>query len=152
MSEAFDFDYVDLNLIDPEPEKLPAGMYTVQLAKAELQSGVSQRTGKPFQRITIQLVVQDDERFAGRRLFESLFAGEYGIKALRRIMDATGIQQQPGEPVAEWLKRVALERPSFKVMVRLEDDKDYATGEVRIGADGQPAKRNSVNWYQVVPA
>ena len=150
--EVFDFDYVDLNVIDPEPEKLPAGMYTVRLLKAELNSGVSKRTGKPFQRISIQLAVQDDERFAGRRLFESLFAGEYGVKALRRIMDATGVQQQPGEPIAEWLNRLSMEQPVFKVMVRLEDDKDFATGEVRLGQDDQPAKRNTVNWYQVVPA
>lgn len=152
MSEVLDFEYVDLREVDPSPEKLPDNVYEVQVVKAELQSGVSKSTGKPYQRVQFTLAVQNDPQFAGRRLFESLFPNDYGLKALRRIMDATGIEQKPGQPLTEWLNELRLSQASFKVHVRLEDDIDYATKEPRIGVNGEPAKRNTVNWFRVMPA
>lgn len=151
MSDFTTFDYVDLNEIDPNPDLLPEGMYELRVVRAELRSGVSQRTGDPYQAISLSLAVVNHDQYTGRRVFETLFPNANGLKALRRLMDATGIQQQPGEPVVEWLQRLVTEQAQFKALVREIEERDPITKQPRMEGD-RVVKRNAISWFKVMPA
>jgi len=155
MNDNFEsFDYVNLAEIDPNQELLPANMYTLKILKAELKSGVSKATNEPYTNASFTFAVQDDPTYSGRRLWESFWPNSFGLKALRRIMDATGIQQAPGQPLEEWLKDLSIQQPTFKVPVKNEEDIDYKTKKPRsFGPDGvTPARKNSLNVFNIVPA
>lgn len=152
MAELDYFDYVDLNEVDPRLERLPEDTYTLQILSAELQSGESRTTGKPWQCVAMRFAVTGEGKFVGRRLVERFFTNDYSLKALRRIMDATGIRQEPGQPLSEWLKELTIQQPQIKVQIRLEDDRDYITKEPRLDYKGEVAKRNVIVWSNVFPA
>lgn len=146
------FDYVDLNEVDPRMERLPEGTYTLQILSAELQSGESRSTGKPWQCVLMRFAVAGEGKFVGRRLTERFFTSEFSLKALRRIMDATGIRQEPGQPISEWLRELSIQQPLIKVQVGLEEERDPITKEPRLDYKGDVAKRNVISWYNVFPA
>jgi len=159
MSEFTSFEYVNLNEIDPNQESIPAGMYTYKILKAEHKSGVSKTKqdangqAAQYEFISVALAIQDDPKYSGRRLWESFFPNSYGMKALRRIMDSTGVQQAPGQPLDEWLTELSLQQPTFKAPLNNEPDLNR-DGTVRVyAADGvTAARKNSINAFNIVPA
>jgi hypothetical protein len=141
------FEYVNLNEIDPRQAKLPTGVYTLKILKAEFVKGISKAKGTEYTCASFAFAVTNDETFTGRRLFERFFPGNFGLKAMRRIMDATGVQQVPGTHISEWLTELQTLQPEFKVMVQLIED---PRGEA--GPDGTVDKVNKINWFEVQPA
>lgn len=147
------FDYTDLNQIDPSQQSLPTDMYTLKILKAELTSGNSKSSGKPYQCVSMTMSVTDHPDCSGRRLWERFFPGDFGLKSMRRIMDATGIVQVPGTPITEWLKELSVTQPTFKVQVQQVEDRDYKTGDPRsYDFKGDVAKVNKISWFNVIPA
>lgn len=146
-----EFEYIDLNDIDPTPELLPEGVYTLMVVKANARSGVSQKTGNPYSCISFTFAVTDHEQYSGRRIFETVFLHPNGLKALRRLMDATGVAQQPGQPLSEWIRELAAERATFKAHVRQIEERDGDV--VRTDPEtGRPATRNAISWFRLMPA
>lgn len=150
MSEPLNFEVVDLNEIDPSPDLLPEAMYNLRVIRAELRSGISQRTGEPYQAISLTLAVVDHDQYAGRRIFETIFPNVNSLKALRRLMDATGVQQQPGEPITDWLQRLVTEQAQFRGLVRELEERDPVTKAPKMDGD-RVIKRNAINWFRVMP-
>ena len=148
------FDYVNLAEVDPNQESLPEGVYTFKILKAELKEGVGKTSGKPYSCVNMALAIADHPTFAGRRIWETFFPNTYGLKALRRIQDATGVLQAPGQPLVEWLAALSQTQPEFKTFLKQEPDIDRATGNPRsYGPDGITAAiKNAINAFQIVPA
>lgn len=129
------FDYLDLNEIDPTTRPLPEAVYTLQILDAKQQSGVGKASGKPYTCIVMSLAVVNHPEYSGRRLWERFFPNDFHKKALRRLMDATGVEQTPGEPIISWLERLTMEKPEFNALVKTKDEDN-----------------NVINWYNVSPA
>lgn len=160
MSNEIGFNYVDLNQIDPNLRPVPSDVYKLEIIRAELaeftykKNQVDSRTGDVIhaigdtgEYIKFRLAVVDHDEESGRVLFESLFFGQKELRWLRRLMDATGVAQNPGETLAEWLKQLTEAKPTIKVPVEEVEDK---RGEV--GRDGKKPTKNVVKWGEVMPA
>ena len=86
-------------------------------------------------------------------MYESFFPSDFSKKALRRIMDATGIQQEPGQSFGEWLEALQLAQPTFRVAIKLQEDRDRETGLPRsTNYKGECASINKFNWFEISPA
>lgn len=147
------FEYADLNAIDPSQQTLPTDMYTLKILKAEMINGTNKATGAPYSCVSFTFGVTDHPDYSGRRLWERVFPGNFGLKTMRRIMDATGVTQVPGTPITEWLQALCVEQPCIKVQVKQEQDLDWKTKEPRsLDFEGKPALKNSLNLFQILPA
>jgi hypothetical protein len=149
--ESVGFDYVSLAEIDPSQQPLPTDVYELKIVKAAIERGVSKTTNKPYECVSFGFAVTNSEKYSGRRVWERFFGGEFGLKAMRRIMDATGVPQVG--TLEDWLKELATIQPTFKVTISEIDEVDRLTKQVVINpVTGKPQKTNKVNWYNVVPA
>ena len=140
------FDYVFLGDVDPNFTPVPDGAYNLRVVKsglAEITYRRGKKAGQVGQAIKMTFAVTDDPDYSGRRIFETLFPGDFALRSLRRLMDATGVQQQPDEALAEWLPRLAVEAATFRVPVSSKDGTD---------ASGNPTKNNVIAWNSVSPA
>lgn len=150
-----DFSYVNLQEIDPAYSTLPTAVYTLQLQKASVKSFTyknGDKAGQTGSFASFQFVVLDDPEFSGRKLFDSKFPSQGTLKDLRRLMDATGIVQEAGEDLGEWLGRVANESPKVKILVIQKEDLDKNGNPKSLDFQGKPAKVNVLNWREVQPA
>lgn len=146
------FDYVQLSEVDPSQQVLPPDVYTLKILKANLKSGIGKESGNPYQLTNLAMAVTNHPDFAGRRLYESFFPSDFSKKALRRIMDATGIQQEPNQTFAEWLEALTAAQPEFRVKVNLVEDRDRAGNARSTNAKGECATINKIVWFEVHPA
>ena len=143
--------YVDLNEIDPNVQPLPEGVYTLKVLRAEHKEGIGKTSGKAYEQVKFALAVTDHEDYSGRRLWEAFFPGNYGAKAMRRIADATGIMQEPGTTLIDWLVVLSEKQPTFKVPISQVEDLDKDGKARSFDVKGNPAKVNKINWFAVQP-
>lgn len=149
------FTYVNLNEIDPTFDVLPEDLYTLKIIKGELMKflykpnnkrGVPEGTEGNFVKFT--LAVTNHDKFAGRRVFPTLFPNAWSLKVLRRLADKIGIPQEPEEPLDGWLARLSELQPEFKSKVEFSKDRE---GKVVLNEFGKPAE-NAVDWRTILPA
>ena len=153
MSEqAASFRYTDLNEIDPSNQALPEDVYTVKVLSAQYVEGIGKTSGQPYEMVKFFLAITDHENYSGRRLWESFFPGNYGAKAMRRIADATGLMQEPGTSLIDWLAVLTEKQPTFKIPVQVVEDLDKDGKARSLDIKGNPAKINKLNWFNVQPA
>jgi hypothetical protein len=155
MSTDNTFDHIHLSEVDPNFSNIAPGVYTIQpqlASLAEFTYKQGERAGQTGQYVKFRFVVTDDETYSGRRLYESLFPNQMTFKILRRISDATGIQQETGEPLADWLTKLASEQPKFRVQIVEEPDLNRDGTPKALDVNGDPVKVNKVVWKQVLPA
>jgi hypothetical protein len=153
------FSYVDLNDVDPTFKPVPTDFYTLKVLKAELKTFKYKQTtdrhnaGDEGEFVKFQLAITNHPEYAGRPLFEALFPGRRELRALRLLMDATGVIQTPGSPIDEWLKSLSEIQPEFRCKVESTPDVDRK-GNVRSidPKTGKPQDVNVVKWTEIVPA
>lgn len=146
------FEYVNLNEIDPNMQVVPEGMYTFKVLKAELRKGISKTTNEPYELVNMTIAIQDDDNFSGRRMYESFFKGDSSLKQLRKIMDATGVNQAPGTPLTDWLVELDTIQPTFKAAVRHRLDVDKNGEAKSLDYKGNPTTLAKINFWSVVPS
>ncbi len=145
VADTVGFEYVDLNEIDPTIKPLTKDFYNLKILKAELKSTTyktGDKTGQPLQFVKFTLAIVDHPDFSGRRVFpKPLFEGQSTFKKLRKVMDATGVAQEPGTPLDAWLAVLSEAQPTFKAQVtQVLDRRDPNVLD------------NDVNWWEVAPA
>lgn len=153
------FDYVDLNDIDPNFSPIPEEMYTLKILKAEKKDfnyKQGAKAGQAGQMLKFHLAVADHPEHSGRRLFPSLFPSNFTFRALRRLADATGIQQEPGTGIEQWLADLSEVQPMFKAKVtfltkRVKNADGTWSTEVVLNDAGNPSD-NDVDWSEIQPA
>jgi hypothetical protein len=145
--EPITFQFIDLNEIDPTFKPIDEGIYTLKVLKAELktytakQDTKTQKTGDTGQFVKLQLAVVNDDNYAGRRIFpKPLFPGNRTFRALRKIMDATGVMQEVGMPIEDWLNLLSTVQPEFKTKVTQVPDRR-----------NPDVIDNDVDWREVLP-
>lgn len=141
------FEFVDLNEIDPTFKPIDDGIYCLKVLKAELKAYTAktdtknQKAGDQGQFVKFQLAVVNDDQYAGRRVFpKPLFPGNRAFRALRKIMDATGIVQEVGMPLADWLNLLSTTQPEFKAKVTQVPDRR-----------NPDVIDNDIDWREVLP-
>ena len=149
------FDWVDLNEIDPVDRPLPRDVYTLKvlsLAKREFTYKKDTKTAKAGdtgQFISMALAVTAHPEYAGRRISETLFMRKQSLQILRRLADATGIAQEAGSTLDEWLKAMSEVQPEFKVPIIVVPDTER-DGTAKIDpVSGKALEKNVVLWKEV---
>lgn len=139
------FAHVNLNEVDPSQVSIPEGDYTFEVVQAgvktfEYKNGKNK--GTEGERIAMSVVIVNDEKFSGRRIFPSFFTGDATNKQLRLLMDATGVQQGDSA-FDQWLVDLVEQKATFTAPVAMADGKD---------ASGNPRKEPRINFWKVSPA
>ena len=163
MSELYNsneaFEFVNLNEIDPSQKNLPEGVYTFQIVKSAFVRKEATKDKPAYAVVKLQFAVVDHPELAGRRMFGDFYMNDFNLKNLRRIMDATGVSQEPGEPLTGWVERLGQLQPTFKVPVVEKQATEYlgkdAEGKPirhpKFKENGEPELENSINWFKVMP-
>lgn len=148
----FGFKYVNLSEIDPNFTPVDEAFYNLRVTKAELRSYVSTKdtktlkTGDTGEYVNFRFTITGHEKFSGRTLFESLFPNEFTFKVLRRVQDATGVQQTGS--LEDWLKELTSISPTIKVKITKVPDvyRDGTANPKTAKPDGTPSDKNVVDW------
>lgn len=112
----YDWDNIHLEDIDPTFTPIPDDFYNLRFATAEKKAFVG-KDGTPGASVKFTFAVIDNPTYAGRRVFpENLFLNNFNLAVLRRIMDATGVQQGQMN-LEEWLKTLANTGATVKLKV-----------------------------------
>jgi hypothetical protein len=154
------FEYVNLADIDPSQKNIPDGMYTLQIVKASFVRKEATSDKPAYAVVKLQFAVVDHPELSGRRIFGDFYMNDFNLKNLRRIMDATGVRQEPGQPLSAWVELLGQVQPTFKVPIGEKDSMEYlgkdANGKAirapKLKDDGTPEKENAINYYKVTPA
>ena len=154
MEPTMDFRYVDLKDIDPNFTLLDGPeFYNLRITKAEFSSYTAkketktQQVGDEVTTVKLALTVVDHPKFTGRKLWETLYPGEFSFKVCRRIEDATGVQQTGS--LEDWLKELSNVQPVIKVQVDQIPDtigNPPQPNPKTVKPDGTPGLKNIVAW------
>lgn len=146
MNNNTDFDFLNLNEIDPTVKPVPPGLYTLKVNKAEFGTFVLKqddkygdgKTGdtKKYVKFRFQVVGDSDER--GKTMFISNFGGKRGATELRLLMDGIGIPQEG--TLEDWLTTLSQEKPEFNAQVGTKPKKNDPSQE-----------ENMIYWRSITP-
>ena len=151
----FGFEHVHLNEVDPTFDVVPDDVYQLKFLKGEVldfeykpgnKKGIP--AGTVGQRIKLSLMITNNDQFAGRRIWATLFPSNFTLKVLRRLSDRVGIPQEAGEDLPAWLERMSEIQPEFRTKVEASKDRE---GKVVLNDYGKPAE-NAVDWRTLLPA
>ena len=140
------FEHVNLNTIDPTTAPFTKSTYTLQVTDAymkEFEYKKGERAGEKDKFIKLVLAITNSDRYTGRKVYASLFNNKGTLIQLRRIMDATGIPQEVGTPMDEWLTSLKESKATFNAPVGQEDVRQ---------SDGTTRKSLVANLWEVAPA
>lgn len=133
-----EFNYVDLHTIDPTFKPVDAGVYTLQVNSIKGQT-VEIKTGKNAGKTKLLLkgsfTIVGDPNFSGRKLWYTFWAdNRINLVELRKLMDATGIEQQQGESLTDYGTRFGELNPpaEFKCFVAVEKDYKDPNADVNV--------------------
>lgn len=149
------FEYVHLGDVDLTFKSIPQDVYTLQVSGAgikEIEYKKGAKAGTTGQVAKLQLTVVDHPQYSGRRLFETAFPDDGGLRILRRLQDSTGVVQATNEPLPQWLERIAEVKPTFRVLVTEVQAKDFTTRSPKVDETGAPVMDNKIVWKEAVPA
>ena len=141
-----DFEYINLNEVDPTIKPIPDGNYTLRIVKAEVKNGVGKTSQKPYRRFEVAAQVVNNATYGGRQIYDGLFVNNAASKEarfLRKIMDATGVTQEEGQPLEDWFTSLATAKPEFNAIVKT---RTYVRG------NGDPGESNCIDFNSVQPA
>lgn len=126
MSE-LNFDHINLNEVDPNASSVPDGPYTFQVAGVYPKTYIGKsgdNLGKEGSYVSVRFAIVGTDKYAGRSTFESFFPNKGTAIMFRKIMDATGVAQKPGQPVEDWLKELQTSGASFSSSLVTKDEID----------------------------
>jgi hypothetical protein len=142
------FQYVHLDQVDPSFTMIDEGFYNLKLITAETREyDKTASGGKKGEFIKLGFAVQDHTKFTGRRVYpQPLFPSEFSFRVLRRIQDATGVQQN-GD-TNSWLAKLQAIGPVMKLKVTVVPDANFAgvPNPKTVKPDGSPSDRNDIDW------
>lgn len=138
------FEHLNLADVNPEIPAIPEGEYTFRVVSAErptftyksdrLDQGIT--AGDTDTYIKFGLAIVDNAEWAGRRVYQALFPDKNTPRFLRLVMDATGVPQEAGMTIDEWLQALVTARATFTAptfnKINKKTEKEEVT--VRFGA------------------
>jgi hypothetical protein len=152
-----DFRYIDLKDIDPNFTLLDPEFYNLRITKAEIKTYLikdgsaavrkgTANVGDEGTYLNFAFTVVDHQKFTGRKHWESLFPSDFSFKCLKRIEEATGVQQTGS--MEDWLSQLTAIGPTVKLKVDKVPDvnRDGTPNQKTMKADGTPGEKNVVDW------
>lgn len=154
VAQVVDFENLNLNDIDPTFKPVEEGPYVLKLLGLAWKESTGKKEtnqGTVYVSLNGKFGITNHPKHSGRKLYHNFFlSNSYELKALRRIMDATGVAQNPGETLKGWAERISVESPMFKVPVKQQQAKDFTTKEGRVDpASGEPVMENVIDFRNV---
>lgn len=151
------FEYFNINDVDPTFQAIEKGVYGFRVGKMEykiiaIKNG--KNAGQEVPVINGNFTVINSDTYSGRRLRHTFWVSNpYDQKALRRLADAVGVMQEPGEPLKDYIDRLSTTQPplEFRTFADTKPVVDRATGEMVMDAKGNPQLDNEMKWNQVLP-
>lgn len=147
------FEYAQLSEVDPTFKPVDQDVYTLEIVSGaaseyEVKAGSKAvekgqaAVGDKARMYKFKFQIVDHDKFAGRTLFPAYFPSDFTLKAFRRVMDATGFPQAPGQSISDWMKgyETLSPRARFKTLVSVKASRN---------GDGQ---ENEVSLKEVQPA
>lgn len=157
MDPVLDFRYAELRDVDPNFTLLDGPeFYNFRITKAELKSyqvkaeSAAVRDGKAnagddASFINFTLTVVEHPKFTGRKIFEAIFPSDFSLKILKRIEQATGVEQTAS--MEDWLAQLTSIQPTVKVLVEQVPDLIKGVANPKnTKPDGSPGNKNQVSW------
>ena len=147
------FSRTNLNEVDPNYTTVPEGTYNMRVVKADLIPYVKP-DGSDAERISLSLTIFDHPEYSGQRIWETIWEGSFGLRTMRKLMDASGIAQFSDEVLPSWLERLVVEKAEFKALVQDIEDltRDGVPNPRTVRPDGSANKKNTVDWRTIAPA
>jgi hypothetical protein len=152
------FEHTALSEVDPTFKPVDQDVYTLEIVSAGPQDYKVKATSAAVVKGTAvagddarmykwKFLIVDSDKYSGRSLFPAYFPSDFTAKAFRRVMDATGVPQEPGESLSDWMKRFEtfMPRARFKTLVKLKAGRS-------VDAAGNPVMENEVPLLEVQPA
>lgn len=136
------FDHINLNEVDPSAQSVPDATYNFQVAGVEKKTYTNEKGSGEY--ISVRFAITDTENYNGRSFFQTLFPGKGTAKQLRLLMDSTGVPQEAGTPIDEWLKEVQTSGARFSCALKTADELDKR--------DGSMKPRQRLNLWNIAPA
>jgi hypothetical protein len=136
--------------VDPTFNPIDADIYNLRLTKAELRSYTDAKSGTEKDRVALAFTVVAHDKYSGRKIFETLFPGNFAFVVLHRLADAVGIPQVGG--MEDWLAELTQTQPVVKVSVsKVPDGKTFKDGTFvpnpkTVRPDGTPSDTNRIEW------
>lgn len=135
-----DFEYLNLADVNPEILPIPEGEYTFRIISAERPTFTYKQdqpdkgitAGDESSYIKFGLAIVDDPEWAGRRVYQSLFPDKNTPRYLRLVMDATGVPQESGMTLNDWLTALVAARATFTVPTFNKFNKKTGKDEVTV--------------------
>lgn len=151
MEYIMSFSRTNLNEVDPNYTTVPESTYSMRVVKADLIPYIK-NDGSDSERISLSLTIFDHPEYSGRRIWETIWEGSFGLRTLRKLMDVTGVAQSD-EPMSSWLERLVVEKAEFKALVQDIADltKDGVPNPRTVKPDGTANKKNTVDWRTIAP-
>jgi hypothetical protein len=149
--EVQSWSYVNLNDVDPNFTAIPDDFYNLGVIQAELKPFDKTATGgTKGEFVKLAFSIRNHPTLTGRRVYpDPMFLNNFNLAALRRIMDATGVQQAPGESLESWLKSLQAVGPTVKLKVETIPDVNFKTGvpnPYSMKPDGSPGTKTIINY------
>ena len=142
------FEYVHLSEVDPNFTLIDEGFYNLKLISAEYKEYDKTATGgKKGEFIKLGFAVTGDPKFSGRRVYPSaLFPNSFVLKTLRRIQDASGVEQTG--TIRNWVEKLNGIGPVLKLKVMQVPDANFAgvPNPRTVQADGSPGTKVDIDW------
>lgn len=139
-----DFEYLNLAEVNPDIPPIPPASYNFTIVGAERKlytlkkddDRTGKKAGEPASYIQFRFAITDDAEQAGRQVYVSVFPNERNTRALRRLQDFTGVQQDNGMTLDEWLTALVTERATFNAPLYTGVNKTTGkpTNEVSLGS------------------
>lgn len=136
------FDHINLNEVDPSAQSVPDGTYNFQVAGVQKKTYKNEKGEGEY--ISVRFAITDTENYNGRSFFASLFPNKGTAKQLRLIMDSTGVGQESGTPIDEWLTEVQQSGARFACELKTAPEFDKR--------DGTTKDRQRLNLWSVQAA
>jgi hypothetical protein len=154
LAQVVDFENLNLNDIDPTFKPVEDGVYILKLLGLQWKEFAGKQEsnqGQVYVSLNGKFGITNHPKHSGRKLYHNFFLGNnYELKALRRIMDATGVAQNPGETLKDWAGRISVEAPTFKAAVAQQQAKDFTTKQGRVDPlSGEPVMEAVINFRNV---
>lgn len=116
-----DFEHQDLSTYDPDFKAFDQDTYELRLVGSPRERKGTGKNGKPYVRKSMSVAVVGGPN-AGRRVFVDEFLGKF-TQFAKKIMDVTGISQDNGETISDYLTKVGgIENTTFRALVTKEHD------------------------------
>ncbi len=135
---AVEFEHINIMDIDPTFKPVDEGFYTLQVNKLTpktITPSKGKNQGKAVLVLNGSFTIVNSDSFSGRKIWKSFWASnQVDLKDLRRLADATGVTQDPGQSLSEYAQTFETLNPpaEFKIFLGTEADYRDPTQQVNV--------------------